>query len=374
MRDLGKASTMVAAAAMVLGLVGCGQGAAGERGGEALGYVIVDRAAREAGVRIEGVRADDAVLPVEVGATSRQTLIGPSGRVPLDVHADEIVYVRGREARLDRGALDAEVARDRLAVVGPESAARALAEEVGGVVDARDGRFVVVAPEALGDLARAAMPEGLEEVVPVVPGDAAGRPAFASALQASLGAGEREALRRLAPHERGPFELSSFVKARLAEPADELLPEVVDCPDPIAGTWVSREHYPEHHDWYRFELIVTRDAAHPDTLQGTIVSRSWSGSSSTLLPTSCTSDEGAEFDWTVRMSATGLYDDGRVSFDGMTRSLDATRCGPSYQVSRYNQDHFTGKLIEGGRFLQAVNNDGDRAVDEPHVFRRISCH
>ncbi|MFT3765884.1 MAG: hypothetical protein QM820_10250 [Minicystis sp.] len=373
MRDLGKAATMMTAAAMVLGLVGCGQGAAGDHTGEALGYVIVDRTAREAGVRIDGVSAADAVLPVEVPAASRQALIGPAGRMSIDVQADEIVYVRGRDARVERGTLDTEVARDRLALVGPESAARALADEIGGVVDSRDGRFVVVGPEALGGLARAAMPDGLEEVVPVLPNDGAGRPAFGSAFQMGLAFADRHALKQIVPSEARPFEVASFVKARLAEPADDLLPEVVDCPDPVAGTWVSREHYPEYHDWYRFELSIRRDARDPSRIIGQIVSRSWSGGSEMLLPSSCTSDEGYEFDWTVRMSGTGVFDDGRVTFDGGTRQLDGTRCGPTYRVDRYNLDHFSGKLIEGGRFLQAVNNDGDRAVDEPHVFRRIAC-
>src|SRR5262249_36425028 len=143
-------------------------------------FVVIDRAAREAGVRLDGVAGDDAVLPVEVSSASHQELVGPAGRVKLDMREDEVVYVRGPDAHVQPGALDTDVARARLAVVGSEAAARALADEVGGVVDTHDGRFVVVGPDALAGLARAATPDGLDEVVPVMPGDAAGRPAFVS--------------------------------------------------------------------------------------------------------------------------------------------------------------------------------------------------
>jgi len=375
MSDLGKAAAVLLTAAMGGGLVGCGQGAQTEHVGDAVGYVIIDRSAREAGVRLDGVSAADAVLPVEVSAASSQELVGPAGRQSLMLEADEVVYVRGRDAHVDRGALDADVARDRLSVVGSESAARSLADEIGGVVDKRGTRFVVVGPEALGGIARASMPDGLDEVVPVLPDDAAGKPAFGSVLVPGITAEQRATMRQAMPATAPSFDMSAFVKSRASEPADEVLPEAIDCPDPVVGTWVSREHYPEHHDWYRFELEVTRDAADPTRLQGAILSRSWSGGAGLSIPAICSDseEESATFDWTVSMNALGRYDDGRVAFDGRSKRVDGTRCGPAFHPWRYNIDHFAGKLVEGGRFLQAVNNDGDRAVDEPHLFRRISC-
>ncbi len=70
MRGFGKAAAAMTAAGLAVGLVGCGQGQqAGERTGEALAYVIVDRAAREAGVQLDGVAPSAAVLPVELSAT-----------------------------------------------------------------------------------------------------------------------------------------------------------------------------------------------------------------------------------------------------------------------------------------------------------------
>lgn len=374
MSDLGKAAAVLLAATMGAGLVGCGQSAQTEHVGDAVGYVILDRAAREAGVRLDGVSAADAVLPVEVSAASHQEIVSPAGRQSLMLKADEVVYVRGRDAHVDRGALDADVARDRLSVVGSERAARSLADEIGGVVDKQGTRFVVVGPEALGGIARASMPEGVDEVVPVIPDDAAGKPAFGPVV-AGITAEQRSAMRQIMPATAPSFDMSAFVKARAGEPADEILPEAIDCPDPVVGTWVSREHYPEHHDWYRFELKVSRDSADPTRLRGAIVSRSWSGGASLSIPALCpeSEEETESFDWTVSMNASGLYDDGRVSFDGRSKRVDGTRCGPAFHPWRYNIDHFAGKLVEGGRFLQAVNNDGDRAVDEPHLFRRVSC-
>jgi hypothetical protein len=300
---------------------------------------------------------------VEISPTSRQALVGPTGRTPLDLGEDEVVYVHGRSAQLERGTLDHEVARDRISVVGSESAARALAEDVGGVVDSRGGRLVVVGPDALAGLARAAMPEGLQEVVPVAPDDAAGLPAFANIVE--TGDGER----LTATPQLQAFDWPGFIKSRMAEPADELLPEVVSCPDPIAGTWVSREHYPDHRDWYRFELIVRRDPRDPSAILGTVRSRSWGAGADLSNPVSC---EGTTFDWTVRMSAAGGFDGAQVSFSGASHATESTRCGVVYNSAMYNNDHFTGQLVDG--YIAAVNNDGDRAKNEPHLFRRVSCN
>src|SRR5262245_4611033 len=113
MRGFSKAATTVALGIAALGAVGCGKDGGGERIGEDVAYVVFDRPAREAGVRIDGMNAADAVLPVEVSTALPQHLVGPAGRVPLSLHADDVVYVRGREARVERGSLDVEVARDR---------------------------------------------------------------------------------------------------------------------------------------------------------------------------------------------------------------------------------------------------------------------
>jgi hypothetical protein len=39
----------------------------------------------------------------------------------------------------------------------------------------------------------------------------------------------------------------------------------------------------------------------------------------------------------------------------------------------YNPDNFSGEIDPWRAEFQSVNNDGDRAVNEPHVFRRIRC-
>jgi hypothetical protein len=375
-----RTTTGIAGAFMLLFGAGCaGTPSDGEgRTAEASSYLVIDRAAREAGVRLEGVSARDAILPVELTVASSPKLEGPDGPIAIDPRAGEVVVVRGAEARIDRGALGQDVARDRVAVLGSAAAADALAAEIGGVVDARDGRFVVVGPEALAGLARASMPEGLDEIVPVLPDDAAGRPAFSGALGASLSAADRGLVRAAAPVAPGrrAFEVDDFLRDRLALPPDALLPAAVDCPDPVVGTWVSREHYPTYGDWYRFELHVRRDARDPKTLVGAISARSWTGGVGEGLPQRCSTDPedaGMQFDWTVRMAATGSLDGDAVRFGGRSLSVERTRCGAAYDGRHYMLDQFEGRLVEGGRYLRAVNNDGGRSFDDPHLFRRVSC-
>ena len=42
-------------------------------------------------------------------------------------------------------------------------------------------------------------------------------------------------------------------------------------------------------------------------------------------------------------------------------------------LRQHNLDHFTGSLTEDGRTIDAVNNDGARAFDEPHTLQRVGC-
>lgn len=73
------------------------------------------------------------------------------------------------------------------------------------------------------------------------------------------------------------------------------------------------------------------------------------------------------------MSATGSVEGSSVSFGGRSLHVEGTRCGPRFAATHYALDPFSGEPVEGGRFLRAVNNDGGRSLDDPHLFRRISC-
>lgn len=167
---------------------------------------------------------------------------------------------------------------------------------------------------------------------------------------------------------RGPnlLEVAAGVRARLARADDALLPARVRCDDPIAGTWVSREHFDAMGDWYRFELHVARDGT---ALRGEILARTWTGTEHDLTPPAC----GAGFDWSVTMTGAGAIEGDAVRFGGRDVRVDAPRCGRLLTEAEYNPDRFSGHLLEDGEHLVAFNNDGGRSENDLHVFRRTSC-
>jgi hypothetical protein len=169
------------------------------------------------------------------------------------------------------------------------------------------------------------------------------------------------------------LDIASFVHEHIGVRPDALLPAAATCRDPIAGTWVSREYSSSFGDWYRFELRVRREAG--DRIEGEIVSRSWSGEPADLLPPRCRHDarDRGDFDWTVHMTGSGSLNGDQIAFAGDGLRVDATRCGEPMTVDRYNPDRFTGHLLEDGKHLAAFNNDGDRAQNEMHLFRRVAC-
>jgi hypothetical protein len=169
------------------------------------------------------------------------------------------------------------------------------------------------------------------------------------------------------------LDIASFVRERIGRRADALLPKTVTCRDPVAGTWVSREHFSKFGDWYRFELRIRRQSG--DRIAGEIVSRSWSGEPTDLQPQRCRpgARDAGEFDWTVHMTATGTFSSEEIAFDGGELKVEANGCGEPMTVDGYNPDRFTGHLLEDGLHLVAFNNDGGRARNEMHLFRRVAC-
>lgn len=163
------------------------------------------------------------------------------------------------------------------------------------------------------------------------------------------------------------LEIASQVRNRVRLPDDALLPARVQCDDPVAGTWVSREHFADLGDWYRFELHVARDQG--GALKGAIHARTWSGSDRDSIPPAC----GAGFDWTVDMTASGTVDGANVTFGGRDVAVAPPTCGRQLDTREYNADQFSGHLLEDGEHLVAFNNDGGRSENDLHVFRRVSC-
>jgi hypothetical protein len=148
------------------------------------------------------------------------------------------------------------------------------------------------------------------------------------------------------------------------------LPPPAECDDVVAGVWKSHQFDPRFGDWTIFVLDVHRVSGSDRELEGTIVNHSWDAGPEQQEPGPCR----GQIEWQVSMDAWGQVDaDGRIRFGGVGAwRLDRVLCvrGPG----GYNLDQFSGVLDPELNEFQSVNNDGGRAVNDPTVFRRISCH
>ena len=147
-----------------------------------------------------------------------------------------------------------------------------------------------------------------------------------------------------------------------------LLPGAVTCKDPIEGRWEALKYNPFRHNWVRFSLSVHRGAG--GTVNGSIVSRSWSGNALDSSPPQCSLDG---YDMTVAMNAHGTSDpSGRITFGSSSYSIVDIHC-PSLDLS-YAPDSFSGTVDGARQEFQSVNNDGATDVNAPYVFRRTGCN
>jgi hypothetical protein len=166
-----------------------------------------------------------------------------------------------------------------------------------------------------------------------------------------------------------PFVWTHSAPATIAEQRARL-PPPAECNDPVAGVWRSHRYDPRFSDWSQFTLEIHRVPDDPTRLRGTIRNHSWSGGPEQQEPTApCTFGMRR---WVVSMDAVGTAsDDGRVQFQGVGQwRLDEQIC---LGWGGYNLDHFSGVIDPAIQEFQSVNNDGGRSINEPTVFRRISC-
>ena len=148
------------------------------------------------------------------------------------------------------------------------------------------------------------------------------------------------------------------------------LPPPAECDDLVAGVWRSHQYDPRYGDWTIFTLHVRRVAAGSDELVGTILNHSWDSGPEQEEPPQCS---GGGTQWMVSMDARGrIHPDGRIELGGVGAwRLDQVLCvrGPY----AYNLDNFSGVIDPALNEFQSVNNDGGRSVNDPTLFRRVSC-
>jgi hypothetical protein len=145
------------------------------------------------------------------------------------------------------------------------------------------------------------------------------------------------------------------------------LPPPAKCDDPVEGEWRSHQYNPMYRDWSQFTLTVRRKAPGSKELTGTIKNRFWTGTPSEVQPPPCR--PGLRH-YVVSMPAYGTIEGHRIFFGSRTWQIEQRLCGGMFG---YNPDNFTGVIDPAIQEFQSVNNDGGRAVNEPTVFRRVSC-
>jgi hypothetical protein len=153
-------------------------------------------------------------------------------------------------------------------------------------------------------------------------------------------------------------------RARLPPPVDP-----ARCGDTIEGVWVSHSWDPRWHEWSIFTLDVRRKQGSADAFEGTLTNRSWDGTpDEPEPPATCT--PGVKH-WTVWQYVEGrTHPDGRIEVHARSWRIERVYCD---RWATYNLDHLSGSIDPELQEFQSVNNDGDRAVNDPVVFRRVRC-
>jgi hypothetical protein len=144
------------------------------------------------------------------------------------------------------------------------------------------------------------------------------------------------------------------------------LPPPKACDDPVAGVWMSHQHSARRGTWDQFTLTIRRDPDDRDRLVGTIHNHVWGGGPDDEQPPPCDGQQ----DYVVVMTAEGEAEGLTIRYDGLDWKLESQTCGGRVG---YNIDHFVGTIDPALQEFQSLNNDGGEAVNEPTVFRRISC-
>lgn len=151
------------------------------------------------------------------------------------------------------------------------------------------------------------------------------------------------------------------------------LPPPAECPDKVEGTWAALVYTAHQKTWYEYTIVLRRTTpaaggSMSGALEGEMTSHYWSGGPKVDKPPGCTPGQR---EVTVKMPGKGTVDaSANVIFGATTYTVDNVTCG---RAASYSPDHFSGTIDTSIHEFQSVNNDGNEAVNEPAVFRRIRC-
>jgi hypothetical protein len=147
------------------------------------------------------------------------------------------------------------------------------------------------------------------------------------------------------------------------------LPPPADCQDTVEGTWLSVQYLARARQWYETTLYVRRASAGATDLAGDIYVHYWIGGPGDAHTPPC---RPGGFETSVKQpNARGSLEGLAVSFGATTYTIDKVQCGTSTGI--YYPDHFSGTIDTAINEFQSVNNDGHVEINEPVVFRRVSC-
>jgi len=163
----------------------------------------------------------------------------------------------------------------------------------------------------------------------------------------------------------------SRAPATIAEQRARLPPPAECGDDVVQGIWKSHKFDERYGEWVIFTLEVHRLSDEPSRLRGLITNHSWNGSKDQAEPPPC---GPGQREWMVETDALGSVDPGgRIRFSGVGDWRLRQQVCPGNMWGGYNLDNFDGTIDSALNEFQTQNNDGGRDVNEPYVFRRVSC-
>lgn len=147
---------------------------------------------------------------------------------------------------------------------------------------------------------------------------------------------------------------ASATVVRVSEPA-------LECQDAVKGTWVANEYRADQRDWVEHTIRITDGY---DTYEVEHVARVRSGNERGPAKLDCMPD------------AMEFKTHGRAELGGDQLSVYGTRLVSTSAAcdgtsASYSLDAWTGTV--SGNTFDAVNNDGNTAVNRPYRFHRVSC-